>query len=224
MVQFLVGPEWFYGVDTIFEVFSIIVCFLIAIFAYKTYNLTNQRKYFYFMLSFLLIAASLTFKIIANFVVFYKTVEKSFYGLFIVTYTHSFDFINTVALFLFRFLFLIAFIIILANILNIKDKKIISLLLFFSFLAVIFSTFAYFEFHLTLALIVGFISHYYFKNYSIKKRKSAFLVMMSFMAIFLSQIMFILFILDKGFYALAETLQLIGFLFLLLAYLVILKK
>lgn len=224
MVQLLVGPEWFYGLDTLFETFSIIVSFLVAILAYKVYKLTSQKKYLNFCLAFLMIAAALSFKIISNFVVFYKTVEKSFYGLFTITYTHSFDFINLAALYLFRFLFLIAFMMILANVLNIKDKRIIALLWFFAALAVIFSNFAYFEFHLVLALIIGFISHHFFKNYSEKKRKSALLVMLSFLAIFLSQLMFIVYIYDKTFYVMAETFQLVGFLFLLLAYLIILRK
>ncbi|MEK6974682.1 MAG: hypothetical protein AABW41_05610 [Nanoarchaeota archaeon] len=224
MVQLLVGPEWFYGLDTLFETFSIIVSFLVGVLAYKIYKLTSQKKYLNFCTAFLMIAAALSFKIISNFVVFYKTVEKTFYGLFTVTYTHSFDFINLASLYLFRVMFLIAFLIILINIYGIKDKKIISLIVFLSIVSIFFSNFTYLLFHLILALVIGFISFHYFKNYSSKKRRTALLVMLSFLAIFLSQLMFIFYVYQTGFYVLAETFQLLGFLFLLLAYVLISRK
>ncbi len=224
MVELFIGPRWFLGIDTLFELISIIVSFLISLFAYKIYKLASQKKYLNFSLAFFLIAIGLFFKIISNFVVFYKTVEKTFYGLFTVTYTYSFNSINLISLFLFRFLTLTAFLMILANILKIKDKRIITLMLFFTVIATIFSNYAYFVFHLTLALILGFISFYYFKNTKIKRSRSAFMVMFSFLALFLSQILFVFFALDHGFYAFGEILQLVGFLFLLFAYISVFKK
>lgn len=224
MVELIVGPQWFLGIDTLFELISIVVSFLISLFSYKIYRFTSQRKYFIFSLAFLLIALGLSFKIVSNFVVFYQTVEKSFYGLFTITYTRSFNFINLVALFLYRFLTLTSFLMIFTNILNLREKRIITLLLFFGFIATVFSNYAYFVFHLALLLILGFISHHYFKNSKIKKSRSSFMVMVSFFTLFLSQLMYIFYAVDKGFYAFAETLQLIGFLFLLFAYISVLRK
>ena len=224
MLEFLIGPRWFFGMDTLFETFSIIVAFLIAIFAYKIYKLTSQKKYRNFSIAFLMISMSLAFKIISNLVIFYKTVEKSFYGLFTITYTQNLDFINIIVYSLYRLLMIMAFVMILISIWRIKDKKINSVLFIFSVILVLFSYYSYLLFNLILLLILGHISYYYFDNIKKHKNKNSYLVMLSFLALFISQAMFILFRLGPDFYALGESFQLIGFLFLMIAYISILRR
>lgn len=224
MVDFIAGPRWFFGIDSLFETISILVSFLIAIFVYRVYKLTGQKKYRNFSIAFLMISAGLSFKILSNFVVFYTKVEKSFYGLFTVTYIKNLDFINLMAFYFFRLLMVGAFIIILASVLRIKDRKMLGLLTIFAFIGIVLGNDTYFVFHLILALILGIITYYYYENYKLKKSNNSLLVMFAFLFIFLSQIIFIFLIFSDNLYAVGESLMLFGFLLLLTAYISILKK
>ncbi len=224
MVDFISGPRWFFGIDSLFETISILVSFLIAVFVYRIYKLTGQKKYRNFSVAFLMISAGLSFKILSNFVVFYTEVEKSFYGLFTVTYIKDLDFINIIAFFFYRLLIVGAFIIILASLLKIKDKKMLGLLTIFAFIGVVIGHDTYFIFHLILALILGIITYHYHENYKLKKSNNSLLVMLAFLFIFLSQIIFIFLIFADDLYAVGESLMLFGFLLLLAAYINILRK
>lgn len=224
MVNFLIGPQGFIGIDSIFEAISIIVSFLVAIFAYKVYKMTSQKKYLNFSIAFLLISLALSFKIISNFVYFYKTVEQSFYGLFTITYRYNFDFVNIIASFLYRFLMLIAFTMLLVSVLRVKDKRLVFLLMVFSFLLVILSFNSYFIFHLLLVLILGFISYHSFDNYRTKKSRGSMLVMTAFMVLLISQFVFVFQYFTDELYGIGESLLLIGFLLILTEYILILRK
>ena len=58
-----IGPGWFFGVDNIVNIFSILVCLLIFLFGYKVYRLTLNNNYKVFSYAFLLICVSYIFKV-----------------------------------------------------------------------------------------------------------------------------------------------------------------
>ena len=66
MLKFYFSPEWFHGIDSIFEIVSIIVALLIALYAYKIYKFSKVNKYKFFSWAFLLIAIAYIFKILTN--------------------------------------------------------------------------------------------------------------------------------------------------------------
>ena len=63
---YVVSPEWFYGIDYLFDSVSVIVALLITFFSYKSYKYTSQKKYLYFALSLFLVAAAFLAKILAT--------------------------------------------------------------------------------------------------------------------------------------------------------------
>ena len=69
-------PFWFYGVDSMFEVFSLVVALLIAFFSYRVYTHTKQRNQFYFSVAFLALGVSYLFKVVSNIMV-YREVPKA---------------------------------------------------------------------------------------------------------------------------------------------------
>ena len=226
MVVYLYGPSWFHGIDTTFEIVSIVVSFLIFYFSYKTYKLTSQKKYLIFSISFLLIAISFFFKIISNMIIYSKELQSNMIGMFtLYFYTiNRYEWFNFLSIFLYRFLMLIAFMIILLLCIKIKDKKLIAILIYFIIISTLFSSSSYFIFNLTLAIVLGFISYFYYHNYLNRKSKNSMIVAFSFIFIFISQLFFMFLIFSKGIYVLGEILQLFGYLLLLYTYICIIRK
>lgn len=224
-----VNPTWFYGIDTLFEVISLMVAFLVGYFGYKAYKLTNDKKYLYFASAFFIISVSFFIKIITNVVVEYQTVRQMVYGLLVVTMytTKRFDLLYWYGLILYKMLMISALIIIFLLSARIKDAKIALLLFYFAFLASVFSHYSYYVYHTTSAFLFAMIAYCHSKNSrikKIKKRGSANFVNVSFILLFLSQISFIFISVHDSFYVIGEIIQLTGYLFLLYAFILVLKK
>ena len=49
----LQGPNWFFGIDSIFELVGTIILFMVFLMSYKAYRLTNMQGYKYYSLAFL---------------------------------------------------------------------------------------------------------------------------------------------------------------------------
>ncbi len=231
MLQFRFSPDWFYGIDSIFEIVSIIVALLIAFSSYKIYKFTKEAKYKYFSLSFVLIAIAYVFKILTNFTLFRQSIIEKTIG--DLTYTflaiQKSDIFLILGYLLFRFLMLIGLI----GIYLILDKqskqtevnkRIIVLLTFFAFITAMISHYYFIIFHITAALLLGFITYLFYNNCKKKCTQTSRLVSTAFLIIFISQLLFILVQFNTEFYVVAEVFQLLGFIILLITYFLVLRK
>ena len=54
MSNFIFSPEWFYGIDSLFETFSLLITATIAIYAYRLYKFSDKKNYLYFSYAFIL--------------------------------------------------------------------------------------------------------------------------------------------------------------------------
>ena len=230
MVSYILGPKWFYGISTVFELISILVSLLIFYYSYRVYKYTSQKEYLYFSSSFLMIAAAFIVKILSSISIYTKELKKITIGFITVT-AYSIEPVKWIQHYGFminRFLILLAFLVLLAMAYKIKDKKIIFLLAYFMFLSSGYSQTSFFVFHTTLTLMLAILTHFYIKNYLKKKKLNAKLVAISFSIIFLSQIPLIFpFIFSRFsnyFYVISETTQLMGYLFLLFTFIMLWKK
>ncbi len=221
-----VSPTWFYGIDTLFEAISLLVAFLVGYFSYKAYKFSSEKKHLYFAYSFFVIAISFFIKILTNVVIEYQSVKQAVYGLLVVTtYTiHRLDYFYNFGVLTQKFLMLTALMAILYLNFRLKDSKLFFLLAYFILVTTLFSHYSYYVYHLTAALILGLIAFYYSKNCRIQKTKTANLVKIAFIWLFFSQLSFIFLELSSNFYVLGEILQLTGYLFLLYAFILVLKK
>ncbi|MEA2037457.1 MAG: hypothetical protein U9O94_08150 [Nanoarchaeota archaeon] len=225
-MAYVVGPTWFYGIDYVFDLVSVVVGLLICFFAYRAYRYTSQKKFFYFSASFFFIAVAFISKILATTPVYSKELKVKTIGLVTVTSNiiQPVTWINQFGISIARFLMLFAFLILLMVSLKIKDKKIIALFIYFLIISTTFVSVSYIVFHITLLLMLGILFLNYRRNYLKVKSKNAKMVMYSFLAIFLSQIFFIFDGLVEHFYVIGESIQLVGYLILLLAILNMLFK
>jgi len=216
---YVVGPTWFYGIDYIFDLVSVIVGLLISYFSYRTYRYTSQKKYLYFASSFFLVALAFIAKVLATIPVYSKELKVETVGLVTVTshIINKVTWINQFGISIARLVMLVAFLILVLVSLKIKDKKIILLLIYLLIISTTLVSASYIVFHVTLLIMLSILFLNYRKNYLRIKSLNAKLVMCSFFALLISQIFFIFEGLAENFYVIGESVQLIGYLILLVA-------
>ncbi|MEA3430735.1 MAG: hypothetical protein U9R08_05660, partial [Nanoarchaeota archaeon] len=77
MLELVYSPQWFYGIDILFESINVIAALLIAFFSYKIYKYTKDRHCLYFGLSFLAICIAFISKILTNFQIYFNVLRQS---------------------------------------------------------------------------------------------------------------------------------------------------
>ena len=232
MVTLVLSPNWFKGVDSLFEIVSLLICLLISYYGFKIYNFVNQKKYKTVALSFLFIALSFAIKVITNLSIYfqYNKLKLSILSAMSSTFPAmtskimEIQLIYYVGYFAYRFLFLLALILLLALVLRIKDKRITSIFIVFSIIAAFFSYYFYYAFHIISATLLFFVFMHFYENYSIKKLASAKYITIAFFLLLISQLVFIFVLFDSQIYVFGEIIQLVGFLILLYYYFLVSKK
>ena len=224
MVKFIYAPQWFYGKDILMDIVSIIVLLLIAFFSIKYYQTKKNRNYIYLTLSFTMLAASFLFKILMNLNFYYKVIETVPLGPITVTYeslksSHTLFFYSFL---LYWFLTLFGFYILY----SIYQKQSWVDFLFGTYLLFMVTFYAYPSyqaFHVTLFILLALITYIHARKYLNQKHYTNKLVTYSFGMITLSQAFFNLVDFNDSFYVTAEIIQLIGYLCLLITFIMVLR-
>ncbi|MCD6414740.1 MAG: hypothetical protein J7L23_03905 [Candidatus Diapherotrites archaeon] len=217
MLQYVFSPKWFYGVDIIFEIFSILVCFLIAYYANKFFKVSHERKHRYFSVIFLLIGVAFIFKILTNFTIYYHVLRVIQIGstLHFVNYQYKSEIIYSIGYFLFRLLMIGAFSSLYLITQKEKSRNLVYLLFYFILLTTFFSYYIFVVFHITMAILLFMLVGYYYHHYKQKGESSTKVIVFSFAVLLLSQVFFLLTIIHLDMYVIGEFLQLVGYLLLL---------
>lgn len=216
---FIVGPEWFYGIDYIFDLVSVIVGMLISYFSYRTYRYTSEKKYFYFSASFFIVALAFIGKILTTIPAYSSILKVSKVGVVMVTryMIGKVGWINQFGISLARLAMLFAFLLLVLVSLKIKDKKVIALFIYFLVISTTFVSQHYIVFHVTLLLLLIILYINYRRNYLRVKSSAARMVMYSFLLLWISQVFFVFAGLVGYLYVIGEGIQLFGYLILLVA-------
>ncbi len=111
-----------------------------------------------------------------------------------------------------------------ASKIRLKDKKIIATSFYFVIITTILSMKMFYALYATLAVLLGSIIVYYYKNYKQKKSRSSMFVFLAFVFIFISQFFFIFMLYSKQIYVVGEVIQVVGYLLLLIAFIMVFKK
>ena len=206
----------FYGIDSIIELFIVVVSFLISAYSNKIYKIIKEKDYRYFSLAFLSIGIAFIFKIISNFTFFYRAViEKANFFLLFVTEFESMEIVHFLSYILYKTLFTLGFLILFLIISKTDKKDKIFLLLYLSAITTLFSIYFDFVFHLTIVIIALCLALHFYDNHLKVKTKNSFLVFFSFLIMLLSGLFFTFSNLHSVFYIIGESLLLLGFFALL---------
>jgi len=224
VAKLIYSPQWFYGKDIIIDIVSVCVLLLIAFFSIKYYKIKKNRNYIFLALSFAVLAGSFLFKILVNLNIYYKYIETKDLGVVTTLYQSmkASGKLFITSLFLYWFLTLFGFYILY----SIYQKQSMSNFLFGTYLLVILTYIAYPDykiFHLTLLVILSLITINQARNYLNKKHFATKSVAYSFGIIALSQIFYILVDVNNRFYVAGELIQLIGYVILLITFIMVLR-
>jgi hypothetical protein len=218
------APDWFASMDIFIHGFTVLVLLLIAAFSLRFYFLKKQenKNYLFFSASFILLAISFLWKIVTDITVIYEIVKVKQVGILDITFKTIYtEKVLFVAGHLAHYLFLLLGLYILYVVLNRKSTMNHLFILYFIIITTIFSTFSYFLFHLTAFVMLLGIAYRYYWIYRSNKRKSTKLLFTSFCVLALSQVLFMPVRLYVNIYIVAQITQLIGFLILLIAFIVV---
>jgi|ETNmetMinimDraft_2_1059921.scaffolds.fasta_scaffold28790_2 hypothetical protein len=226
--SYVFGPKWFYGFDSIIELIAVVISILLVYYSYKAFKLTKENKYAYFSTAFLSLTAAFVIKIIGTLAIYKPTITRTAIGSSIHQTFNSLtpSNINSLAFIAHIFFMLLGFMILFLIISRLRwnDQRVIILLVYFVFLATWISVIHYQFFYLTSFAILMLITHSYYKNYIRIKSEKAKFVFIAFSILLISQAFFIFVIYSNTIYVLAELIQLLGFVYLLIPFILIFKR
>ena len=226
MIQVVYTPQWFYSKDLLIDTVSAFVLLLIASFAVRYYKLNKKNKnYLYLAGSFFLIAMSFLFKILTNFTIYYKVFVTRHLGNYILTYPtiQVSNILFIVGYLLFRLLTLLGLYMLYSIYQKNQSKSNIYLIVFFILILTYFSELEYFIFHIVALALLALITLQYYKTYRKNKQLTSKLVTISFAIIGVSQIFSIFVFYNNLYYVIAELIQLVGYLILLMTFIRVLR-
>jgi hypothetical protein len=225
MIQFITSPDWFLGKDLLIDMLSVIVLFLIGFFSLRSYRINPTKKTFVQLAaSFFIISVSFLFKVLTNFTLYLNVLQTHQIGQYSFTYQflQPTDILFTIGSLIYRILTLIG-LYLLYSIYNPQPRSSKWLSIFLIVIAMYFSQESYYIFHLTSLFLLVLITSRYYTNLKETKSHSARLLAISFFVITLSHLGFCFIMLNPLLYVIAELIQLIGYIILLITFIRVLR-
>ncbi len=226
--SYVFSPKWFYGFDSVIELIAIIVSVLLVYYSYKCFKLTKENKYLYFSTAFLSLTFAFIAKIIGTLAIYKPAITRSAVGSSIHQAFTGLTpyYINAIAFIMYMFFILLGFMILFLIIsrLTWKNQRVVLLLVYFVFIATWLSVIHYQLFYITSFALLLLITYSYYQNYREVKTEKARFVLIAFGILLVSQAFFVFAIYSGIIYVLAELIQLLGFVYLLIPFMLIFKK
>lgn len=186
MAIILQNPPLFYNIDTLLQLISMLIALLIVGFSYKAYRFARDRKYYYYLIAFVMIASAFFIKALSNVIIYY----------IIPSQAKELLPISNLGVFAFRILTLLAFTGIMLMTLKIIERKTVALLLIFVLISAIYSRDHYTAFYLLYIIVLGATTIQLYANYREKKSRLALATFGIFAILTIAQVIFLGLILD----------------------------
>ena len=234
MYRLFFTPEWFNGLDILFDVVSVVIALLIAAYSWRLFQVNRENKYVYFSLAFIFVAFGLSLKAFTNGVLYFfpmrEVVKDVLYPL--AGEELSLSHLYYRASFFLQMLSMLGAWLLIFFISQKPRERLkkfyevsqIGLFIYLVFLISFVSNFKYFVFYLTSTVLLSLIVLNYYKKYLNSNNRNTYKVMWAFLFILFGNIFFIFVFFVQGFYVIGEILMLLGFLQLLHAYTAIKRR
>lgn len=220
------SPKWFAGFDLAIELLCMIVAIIITAYSYKIFKFIKEKKYFYFSLAFFFISGAFFVRVAVyalNFLIHPPATLNLTQEM--VRELAKISALKVLGTFIPIILMLAAFMVLISISLNIKEKKVISLLFILSFISSFLGVFLHQAWYYIISFtLLAYISNYFLTNYKQKRTSTSLVVFVSFAIFALSQFMFVMSTLHRPCYVIAEIVQLVSFVMLLVGFILVLKK
>ncbi len=224
MLNILFSPNWFYGKDILIDIVSVIVLGLISGVTFNYYRCNRQKKeHLCFSIASFLLSLSFLFKILTNFTLYTHVLKTQQFGFLTFTY-QTIQYSDTLFLagtLLYRLFTLIGFYLLFLIYYPKQSKPSVFFMIYLLIIATYFTSQTYYIIHVTTFLFLIFLVKKYYDNSLKTKDRPAKLILWSFLIISASQLIFIFMGIEKIFYVVAESVQLVGYVLLLISLLMV---
>jgi hypothetical protein len=197
------GPEWFFGIDSLFEGFAAIALLLVTLFSFKAYRFTKDKRYRTFAIAFGLMTVSILARAITDFLVYIEGPVKVW--VLIVGYM------------LYMGATLASLILLFALTMKASQRAPFIALFLASLVLVMMSKSYRLSFHALSVILLAFIAYHFIRNYFNKKSLTALLVAGAFALLTLTHAAFIFDIVKQRFFVVGHLLHVAAFGLLLIA-------
>ena len=216
-------PDWFLTSDVFVDIFSFITLFLIFILAFKNYKLSEKKSTLHLGIGFFLLAMAELAIIITKLPLYYDTAITSQIGTAVITY----DIVRTVDIFYYAGFFLNRLLILLGLyiIYKLPLERISGEFFLYVYFITIISMMSqpyYYIYHFTTLILLVFIINKYYKVYLKEKITNTKILSGAFVILAIAQLIF-LFSKLSYIYAIGQSIQLIGYIVLLMLIIKIIK-
>lgn len=220
MVSLGYCPEWFFHQSIGLELVFALITFLVAIFSFKIYNLSKEKKAIWFGTGFLLFSISYFVQSVLNIGILYRLSET----VEVVQKASSVVSLGLTALHIHMILMITGLVILTHISLKEKSFRNFLLLLAVTITPIYFSQNAVFLFFVISSILLAFLALTYLLNYTENRRFNTYLVFSAFTLLFLSNIHFVFSVTDTIFYVIAHYFELFSYLLILTNLILVLKK
>jgi hypothetical protein len=212
-------PDWFFGFDIGMEILFSIVTFAIAIYSWKIYNLTKERKIKLFGIAFALIGFSYLIWAFAN-IWFVSVVSDGIKSVNL----ENFIFLDTFAAYSFMILFTLGLVFIVYISCDLKEVKSFSLILGLSLMVIGASHYKLVTFRILSVFLLLFIVMRYLNEYAQKKTKNSLAVLVAFTFLLIGSVDFMFSSSYYQTYVAGHFLELSAYLILLVVLIISVKQ
>jgi hypothetical protein len=221
MVNFYLSPKWFSGYDIILELVFAIILLTISIFAFNIYKKTKKDSVKILGISFSLMSLSYFIQSIFNLLMILQINSSLPRGINLKLISS----INQLALNSHILFMTLGLILLSYMTLKTKNRKIfIYLAIIITFSILLITTNRLFVFYILSSIFLLYIQIHFIRNYLKFKNLNALLILLAFLFLFLSNIIFTFSLYRKIFYFWAHIALLISYLLILLNFYTIRKN
>lgn len=225
--DFVYSPPGFYGKDMTIDILSAAVLVLIGIFAFRNFLLDKKNKrHLILSAAFVLLGGSFLVKTLTNIISHSPALhtQNFFFSLLGIEIIKPYTVLPAFGFLLYSLMTLFGFYVLYA--LTSKDELSMNyvIIAYFILISTYFTRFNYHLFYLTAFLFVLATTRRYFLAYKKNKYKNTLLLGISFAVITVSQLIFMLTGQNYLLYIIAELVQLVGYLFLLYTFILVLRN
>jgi hypothetical protein len=217
MASNLVALEWFLQYNIALEVVFGSVALMVALFAWRIYKESDQKRLKLFGISFLLISASYFLQAMSNFLAISELEE--FINLIefvpMSAELQSVVLLESIGVYAHMFMMISGLVILVYMTFRKEKQRILYLLLALSMLSVFMSDNIVYMFYLLSSILSAFVLWYYAENYRRGRRSNVLPVFVAFFFLFLGNVCFIFSCCNIFFYAIGHVFELFAYLFII---------
>jgi hypothetical protein len=206
----------FYGIDYLMDLLIVLVAGLVSYQSIRVYLIIKDKNYRVFSWAFLSIAVAYIFEIISNLTSSYTVVITNPNLIeFVTKELVEMRFVHFLSIIFYKTFLLVGFLLLFLIITRTNKKSETVLFIYLSLMTILFSVYLNFIFHLTLIILLIFLTSYFHENYLNTKTRTSYCVFVAFIFMLFGTVASMLSGYSIWVYLSSEVLLLVGFLVLL---------